>query len=282
MKLKKSKKCVIILKKGVIKMKIYVMTDMEGISGINTSEQLVSGRSAYGEGRELLTREINRIARFLKEEGVDEVVVQDGHGSGTNIIWEKLSSDVDLCITGAVRTRYYRKEIENADGVILLGYHAMAGAAEALLEHTMSSVRIQNLWLNGEKSGEVALDAGILGDMGIPVIMVSGDDKVCAEAGKLLPWATLACVKESLGLMTTALLPSHKAEEVLKNAVHDAISRIGEMKPYVISKPVKCKVELTERQPIPHYANRVSIEFEDARTYTVTADSVFDAFYGTY
>ena len=77
-------------------MKIYVMTDMEGISGINTSEQLVAGRSAYAEGRALLTREINAVARFLKEEGVDEVVVQDGHGSGTNVIWEKLSSDVDL------------------------------------------------------------------------------------------------------------------------------------------------------------------------------------------
>ncbi len=263
-------------------MKIYVMADLEGISGINSSEQLVVDRPKYNEGRALLTKEINTVARFLKEEGVDEVVVQDGHGSGLNVIWDRLSEDVDLCITGPVKTRYYDKGIENADGVILLGYHAMAGTAEALLEHTMSSVRIQNVWLNGEKAGEVAIDAGVLGDMGIPVIMVSGDDKVCLEAQKLLPWAECACVKESRGLMNTALLPPHKSEAVLKQAIHNAIARLDEMKPLVMDKPVKCKIELVERQPVPHYCNRVSIEFEDARTYTVTADTVFDAFYGTH
>ena len=126
-------------------------------------------RPKYAEGRALLTREINKVARFLKEEGVDEIIVQDGHGSGLNVLWEKLSEDIDVCVTGAVKTRYYPKGIENADGVILLGYHAMAGTMDALLEHTMSSVHYQNVWLNGEKAGEVAIDAGVLGDMGIPV-----------------------------------------------------------------------------------------------------------------
>lgn len=263
-------------------MKIYVMTDMEGISGINSPEQLAVDRPKYAEGRALLTREINNVARFLKEEGVDEVIFQDGHGSGMNVIWDRLSADVDLCVTGYVRDRYYDKGIKDADGVILLGYHAMAGTAEALLEHTMSSVRIQNVWLNGEKAGEVALDAGVLGDMGIPVIMVSGDDKVCLEASRILPWAELACVKDSRGLANTALLPPHKADAVLKNAVHNAIKRLGEMKPYVVDKPVRCRVELAERQPVPHYANRVSIEYEDARTYTVTADTVFESYYGAH
>lgn len=263
-------------------MKIYVMADMEGISGINSAEQLAVDRPKYAEGRALLTRELNTVARFLKEEGVDEIVVQDAHGSGLNVIWDKLSEDVDLCITGYVRDRYYDKGIENADGVILLGYHAMAGTKDALLEHTMSSKRIQNVWLNGEKAGEVAIDAGVLGDMGIPVIMVSGDDKVCLEAKKLLPWAELACVKESRGVMTAALLPSHKSDAVLKEAIHNAIARLGEMKPLVIEKPVRCKMELVERQSTPHYSNRVSIEYEDARTYTVTADTVFEAYYGTY
>lgn len=263
-------------------MKIYVMTDMEGISGVNTSEHLSSGRSAYAEGRVLLTREINTVARFLKEEGVDEIIVQDGHGSGTNVLWERLSEDIDLCITGAVKTRYHMESIKDVDGVILLGYHAMAGTMNAVLEHTMSSARIQNVWLNGEKAGETAIDAAVLGDMGIPVIMVSGDDKVCDEAKKLLPWAETACVKQGMGVMTTAMLPPHKSDAVLKNAIRNALARINEMKPYVLSKPVKCRVELVERQPVPHYSNRVSIEYEDARTFTVTANTAFDAYYGTF
>lgn len=280
--MKKPKVYAIIREKGVDFVKIYVMTDLEGISGVNSAEQMSVDRPKYAEGRALLTREINTVARYLKEEGVDEVIFQDGHGSGLNVIWDRLSPDVDLCITGGVKNRYFEKGIKDADGVILLGYHAMAGTPDALLEHTMSSVRYQNVWLNGEKAGEVAIDAAILGDMDIPVIMVSGDDKVCLEAKKLLPWIECACVKESMGLATTALLPPHKSDEVLRQAIHNAIARLSEMKLYKLSKPVKCKVEVTERQPIPRETNRVSIEYEDARTYTVTADTAFDAFYGTY
>ena len=55
----------------------------------------------------------------------------------------------------------------------------MAGTPGAILEHTMSSASVQNYWINGMKVGELAIDAGIVGDRGKPVIMVSGDDKVC-------------------------------------------------------------------------------------------------------
>ncbi len=261
-------------------MKIYVMCDLEGICGINSPDQLGIDKPKYAEGRALLTREMNNVARYLKEAGVDEVIMHDAHGSGANVIWKELSSDIDACVTGAVPTRFFEEYVKDCDGVILLGYHAMAGTAGALLEHTMTSAGIQNVWLNDEKVGEVAIDAGILGDMGIPVIMVSGDDKVCLEAGKILPWAELACVKHSASTFCTALLTPERSAAVLKKAIHNAISRISEMKPYKLSKPVKCKIEVVERSPIPRSSNRASIEYEDGRTCVVVADTVFDAFYG--
>ena len=45
------------------------------------------------------------------------------------------------------------------DGVILLGYHAMAGTPLGVLEHTSSAARWQNCWVNDEKAGEILIDA---------------------------------------------------------------------------------------------------------------------------
>lgn len=63
--------------------------------------------------------------------------------------------------------------MDGADGLILLGYHAMAGTAGAILEHTYSSVEIQNVWLNGRKAGEVGIDVAIAAEHQVPVILVS-------------------------------------------------------------------------------------------------------------
>ena len=61
-------------------------------------------------------------------------------------------------------------DIDDFDGLILLGYHAMAGTPEAILEHTMSSAGWQNFYMNGVKSGELAIDAGMAGDHGVPML----------------------------------------------------------------------------------------------------------------
>ena len=63
-------------------------------------------------------------------------------------------------------------------GVLLIGYHAMAGTEAAVLDHTYDSQRIRSIAINGQQMGEVELDALWAGRLGVPVLMVSGDDKV--------------------------------------------------------------------------------------------------------
>ena len=157
-------------------MNIYIVTDLEGISGIYCKEQVDSSLDRFAEGRRYLTREVNICAEALHDAGVDKVYVQDGHGNGGNLLWDQLSPAVDLVICGNTEGLRYQG-IEDCDAVILLGYHAMAGTPGAILEHTMSSRSIQNYWLNGVKIGEFALDAAILTEYGKPIIMVSGDDE---------------------------------------------------------------------------------------------------------
>ena len=79
---------------------------------------------------------------------------------------------------------------------MFIGYHAMAGTRTAILDHTWSSARVHNLWLNGTLAGEIALNAAGCGHYGVPVVAISGDQCACAEAAALLPGIHTAQVKK--------------------------------------------------------------------------------------
>lgn len=256
-------------------MNIYIMTDAEGISGIYDREQVMSASPRYNECRILMTQDINTCVDAAKEAGAGKIFVRDAHGAGGSIIWEKLSSKADYYIAGN-NPNNRMPGIEECDGVILLGYHAMAGTPNAILEHTMSSASVQNYWINGKRGGEIAVDAAIAGDYGKPVIMVSGDDKVCNEAKSLLPWIVTAEVKKGFGCYYAMLLPQEQALTVLKTKVKEAIKNFPNTKPYVLEKPVTLRVERVERVQLQN-ANKPYIKLIDGRTYEVVGSSMEEA-----
>ncbi len=264
--------------RGDLSVNIYIMVDIEGISGVYSPEQVLPDGRRFREGREYMTADINACIAACKEAGVEKVYVRDCHGSSESVIYEKLSALADYCICGNTGDRRF-PGLEDCDGVILLGYHAMAGTTGGILEHTMSSKRIQNYYINGKKAGEVAIDAAIIGDYGKPVIMVSGDDKVCREAKQLLPWIADAEVKKGITWQGGILLPQEKAHAVLIQAVKDAIARFGEMKPYVLERPIRFTVECTERSVMPSQYAKPYIKIIDGRTYEITADTMEEALF---
>lgn len=259
-------------------MNIYIMVDMEGISGIFTREQVMTDGAAsrYGEGRHLMAQDINVCVRACKEAGAEKVYVRDCHGGGMNVLWEELCDEADgyiLGYTGQDRFPY----LEECDGVILLGYHAMAGTPGGILEHTMSSANVQNYWINGQPAGETAVDAGIVGDKGKPVIMVSGDDKLCAEAKALLPWCVTAEVKKGITWKGGLLLPKGKAHELLREKTIEAVKNLPNAKPLVYSKPITLRTERTERFVMPTEYAKPYMKVIDGRTYEVTGATMEEA-----
>ncbi|MDP6115605.1 MAG: M55 family metallopeptidase, partial [Planctomycetota bacterium] len=61
-------------------MKIYILADMEGISGIRRMVQVQRDSSEYEEGRHLMMQEMNVAIVAACEAGATEVVVCDTHG----------------------------------------------------------------------------------------------------------------------------------------------------------------------------------------------------------
>src|SRR5512143_4039607 len=91
---------------------------------------------------------------------------------------------------------------QGIDGVIFIGYHARAGTQNAILDHTWSSRRVANLWINETLIGEIGLNAAVCGHFSVPVIMISGDQSACQEAEELLGAVEKAVVKQASGRMS--------------------------------------------------------------------------------
>jgi len=259
-------------------MNIFIMVDMEGISGIFSREQVMQNGSRYQEGQQLMVQDINVCVKACKEAGAQKVYVRDCHGGGSNVIWSELCSEADGYIMGSTGQDRF-PYLEECDAVILLGYHAMAGTPGAILEHTMSSASVQNYWINGQLAGETAVDAGIVGDYGKPVIMVSGDDKVCAEAKALMPWCVTAEVKKGITWNGGMLLPAEKAYALLREKTIEAVKNIPNAKPLVHDKPITLRAEMVERFVMPMPYEKPYMKVIDGRTYEVTADSMEQALF---
>src|SRR4051794_20432165 len=123
-------------------MRVFIVSDMEGVAGITNWQQVSGGESLYEEGRVLYTEEINAAARGAFTAGADEVVVMDCHGAGkgwsfNSLLPEKLDPRVEFVVQKEW-TEYTGVLEEGCDAALFVGMHAMAGTADGLMNHTVS------------------------------------------------------------------------------------------------------------------------------------------------
>jgi len=261
-------------------MKIYVAVDMEGISGIIDTEQIIPGRSCYHEGRQYVTEEVNACVSGCIDAGATEIIVADKHYQGRNFIWHELDDRASYIIGKSENSPHGRMPgIDSCDGLILLGYHAMAGVHGAVLEHTWSSETWQNLWINDRPGGEIALEMGFAAEFGVPAIMVSGDDKACMEAASLVPDIVQAQVKQGISLHGAKLLSRGDAHALIRQQTAAAVRKCKEIAPAKFKLPVTMRLECVERSVSLSDVDKPYMKVLDARTFEVTGDLFTQAFY---
>src|SRR5207248_7195295 len=82
--------------RNATRMRVHIISDMEGIAGIVHPHQTNAGKPQYEEGRQLYTEEINAAVRGAKAGGATEIVVMDCHGAGEGYSWNSLiAEDLD-------------------------------------------------------------------------------------------------------------------------------------------------------------------------------------------
>src|SRR6202011_3873631 len=93
-----------------------------------------------------------------------------------------------------------------------------AGTEGGVLNHTMLGKEVQNIYLDGEATGETRLNAGLAGSYGVPVASVAGGVAVCAEAKRVLPWVETVAVKDGIDKCSAIL----KRPEVAAAEIREA------------------------------------------------------------
>ncbi len=221
--------------------KIYVITDLEGISGVFSFAQTRETETPLArQAREYFMGDVAAVVRGLRDGGATEVVVLDGHGN--QAIIPHLMEPGAKYITGLPRPQIFPGLDQTCAGLVLLGYHAMMGTPDGVLHHTQSSKSENRYWYNGVESGELAQCAAVAAHFGVPPILVTGDDATCREAERFFGDACVkVAVKKGLSRESAMLYPFEETRRALYAGAVKAMAAIPDCKPYQIATPIKAK-----------------------------------------
>jgi D-amino peptidase len=247
-------------------MRVIIATDLEGISGIVCWEQCRDFSSAmYQSARGLLMGDVNACVEGCIAGGASEIIVEDGHGGGFNLIPELMHLGVRY-FTGRNRSPFmcWANMYEGIDAAILLGYHSMAGTADGILRHTQSSRGGNRYWYNERESGEMVQDALVHGDFAIPTIMVSGDTATCREAHTFFgPEIMTVEVKKGYGEEFGVLLAPSKAHELIASGAAQALKLAKETKPYRIETPIRGRLRFPDKTVADEFHPSIAKRVDD-------------------
>ncbi len=235
---------------GIDAQKIYVMTDLEGVSGVYKFSQTREKDTPLNiQACEYFMDDLAALIRGLQDGGAKEIVILDGHGSGSLI--PHMMVPGATYITGRPRPGPGIWGIdESFDGLVHFGLHAMMGTPDGVLNHTQSSRTENRYWYNGVESGELAQVAAIAGYFGVPTIMVTGDVAACREGIEFFGDEIITvAVKEGISQEAAVLYPFQETRQALYEGAKKAIAAISKCKPYILETPIQAKIEYLDLDP---------------------------------
>jgi D-amino peptidase len=259
-------------------MKVYVFTDIEGVSGVvDFDRQCWPGAPGFFQAQELLTGEVNAAVQGAVEAGADTIVVCDAHHRGNNILFDRLHSAAEL-IQGTMRPHWLPWIEEGFDAFVQLGAHAMAGTPNAALCHSME-LDITRITLNEQDIGEIGMAAAAVGALGIPTAVVTGDRAAIAEMQALVPQTEGVIVKESLSRHLCRSRSPEKAREMIRAGVKTALQRIAEIPPYQLPAPYVLRITyVTPQATYTQKKTDLDTRVIDPTTIEYASDNLIELF----
>ncbi len=207
---------------------------MEGATGVTWPADVEPGTEQWQRFRRMFNGDVNACVRGLVDGGADDVLVNEAHDSQRNLLLEELDERARM-LTGKHKPLSMMQGIESGvDGVVFLGYHTGAGA-EGVLSHTYLGNSVTGVWLDGVRASEGRLNAAVAAEHGVPVLLVTGDDKTCADADEYVPAAGKAAVKECVSRYAAICLPPARSGRLIEEAARLSMARAGQIEPVVSS-----------------------------------------------
>lgn len=245
---------------------VFIFADMEGSSGLTSRDQI-----STEEGPLRMAEDMNACIQGCFEAGASKVIVRDGHGGGNNVDPKLIDKRARLVRGPYSGGRF--EGIDSCEALILLAYHAMARTPQAIMAHSYNSSLVQTMYLNGKPVGEVGVDAAIASEHKVPVVLVTGDDKVCLEAAKWIPGVVTCQVKTATSARSGTCLPLAESHALIVKKTKEALSKRKAIALLKISYPATMKWDY-----IPEGSPRVYADdfkpFTNPKFKELTYDSV--------
>ena len=256
-------------------LKIFISVDMEGICGVVNWDDVTVGGQDYGLFRRLMTLETNAAIEGALLAGATDIVVRDAHDTGRNILPDLLKPEARLLRAWSFSPLSMMEGIDKTfDAVLFIGYHARASTPNAVLKHTMMK-ELLDVIINGQKMPEAGINGLMAGYFGVPVVLVSGDQAISAQAKELFGDIETVIVKEAIATAALNLHPA-KAQELIKQKTTAALKRLKDFKPYKLSSPYTLEVSFADEAGAQKASWIPGAVRKDVHTVAFTANDLME------
>ncbi|WP_405603544.1 M55 family metallopeptidase [Streptomyces sp. NBC_01410] len=212
-------------------MKILISADMEGATGVTWPADVLPGTPQWERCRAMFTSDVNAAALGFYDGGADDVLINEAHWSMRNLLLERLDDRVEM-LTGKHKSLSMVEGVQHGDvdAIAFVGYHTGAGT-EGVLAHTYLANSITGVWLNGMRASEGLLNAHVVAEYGVPVVLVTGDDLTCVDADGYAPEARKVAVKDYVSRYAAVCRTPGRTASDIRAAAKEATALAGRHEP---------------------------------------------------
>lgn len=263
-------------------MNVYVSVDIEGVSGVVHGDMMMASGREYDRGRKLMTADANAAIEGLVRGGAEYILVNDSHGPMRNLLVEEIHQSAHL-ITGTGDAKDHC-QLEGAnstsfDAAVFVGYHAMARTQFAIHPHTIAGAVVAELRLNGKPHGETGLNAAVLASLGIPTVMVTGDETTMGEATDFLgAHIQTVNVKKATGHNAAICRPITQCYKEITEAAEQALKAVGDVPLYKPEEPWVLEVDFNTMLQANRASRTAGVTRMGPMTIQVEGDSPWDQY----
>ena len=213
-------------------MRVFISADMEGIAGVNRGAETEPFQPGWERSCRLMTGEVNAAIEGALEGGAQEIVVNDGHWLGNNLLLDELNPAAEV-ISGYPRPLSMAEGIgPNFDAAFFIGYHASAGTQDAVLDHTYADPRhVMEVRLRGRAQSEGSLNGYACGAFGCPVVLFTGDSTAVSQMHEFCLEVEGVVVKEAVSREAARSLHPLVVRDRIRTGARRALERLPNIQP---------------------------------------------------
>lgn len=260
--------------------RILVYHDMEGLAGQDDWRTfLFSHPEKYPEGQQLLAADVNAVIDGLIAGGATQVDVVDAHGSGNpepDVRRDLLDPRATQVVLDHPFDPYVDLTAPNVyDAVVAVAMHAKTGS-HGFASHTITLG--MDMLLNDKSITESEIVGYSWGRVGVPIIFVSGDDRLRKDL-EVMPWIEFVVTKKATSASTVELRPVDSVHAEMREKAARAVRNISRAKVMTLKTPLRAGLHAVPPASLATLKGIPGIAYAD-ETVTFTAPDFRAAYDG--